>query len=44
MHLMQVAMMGVAVIGAAVLVYTGYRFVLEPVGLLEAGHRPPAGR
>jgi two-component system, NarL family, nitrate/nitrite sensor histidine kinase NarX len=34
MHLMQVAMMGVAVIGAAVLVYTGYRFVLEPVGLL----------
>ena len=34
MHLVQVAMMGVAVIGAAVLVYTGYRFVLEPVGLL----------
>ncbi|MEO8807856.1 MAG: type IV pili methyl-accepting chemotaxis transducer N-terminal domain-containing protein [Burkholderiaceae bacterium] len=35
MHLVQVAMMGVAVIGAAVLVYTGYRFVLEPVGLLK---------
>jgi two-component system, NarL family, nitrate/nitrite sensor histidine kinase NarX len=35
MHLVQVAMMVVAVIGAAVLVYTGYRFVLEPVGLLK---------
>ena len=35
MHLLQVAMMGVAVIGAGVLVYTGYRFVLEPVGLLK---------
>ena len=35
LHLLQVAMMGVAVIGAAVLVYTGYRFVLEPVGLLK---------
>ncbi|KWT96802.1 MULTISPECIES: type IV pili methyl-accepting chemotaxis transducer N-terminal domain-containing protein [unclassified Variovorax] len=35
MHLLQVAMMGVALIGAAVLVQTGYRFVLEPLGLLN---------
>lgn len=40
MHLLQVAMMGVALIGAAVLVHTGYRFVLEPLGLLKrAIHR-----
>src|SRR5207245_2906701 len=44
MHLLQVAMMGVALIGAAVLVHTGYRFVLEPLGLLKrAIHRLQAG-
>ena len=35
MHLLQVVMMGLALGGAAVLVYTGYRFVLEPVGWLK---------
>ena len=35
MHLLQVAMMGWALVGAALLVYTGYLFVLEPVGLLK---------
>ncbi|MBX3606069.1 MAG: type IV pili methyl-accepting chemotaxis transducer N-terminal domain-containing protein [Piscinibacter sp.] len=35
MHLLQTAMMALAVTGAAVLVYTGYRFVLEPVGQLK---------
>lgn len=35
MHLLQTAMMALAVVGAAVLVYTGYRFVLEPVGELK---------
>ena len=35
MHLLQTAMMVLAVVGAAVLVYTGYRFVLEPVGELK---------
>jgi len=35
LHLLQIAMMTLAVLGAAVLVYTGYRFVLEPVGQLK---------
>ncbi|NDG38972.1 MAG: HAMP domain-containing protein [Betaproteobacteria bacterium] len=35
MHLLQVAMMGLALVGAALLVYTGHLFVLEPVGLLK---------
>ena len=35
MHLMQVTMLALAVVGAAVLVYTGYWFVLEPMGLLK---------
>jgi two-component system nitrate/nitrite sensor histidine kinase NarX len=35
LHLLQVAMMSLAVLGTAVLVYTGYRFVLEPVGQLK---------
>ena len=35
MHLLQMVMMGLALGGAAVLVYTGYRFVLEPVGWLK---------
>ncbi len=35
LHLAQLAMMAFAVVGAAVLVYTGYLFVLEPVGLLK---------
>ncbi|GAA4345788.1 type IV pili methyl-accepting chemotaxis transducer N-terminal domain-containing protein [Variovorax defluvii] len=44
MHLLQVAMIGVSLIGAAVLVHTGYRFVLEPLGLLErAIHRLQGG-
>jgi two-component system nitrate/nitrite sensor histidine kinase NarX len=44
MHLLQVAMMGVALVGAAVLVHTGYRFVLEPLSLLNrAIHRLQGG-
>ena len=44
MHLLQVALMALAVIGAAVLLYTGYLFVLEPVGLLkQAIHRIQGG-
>lgn len=39
MHLVQPALMAVAVVGAAVLVYSGYLFVLEPVGLLEQAIR-----
>jgi len=35
LHLLQVAMMTLAVLGTAVLLYTGYRFVLEPVGQLK---------
>ena len=35
MYLMQVAMMGLAVVGAGVVIYTGYRFVLEPLGSLK---------
>lgn len=44
LHLLQVAMMSLAVLGTAVLVYTGYRFVLEPVGeLKEATERIQQG-
>ena len=35
MYLMQVAMMALAVVGAGVVIYTGYRFVLEPLGGLK---------
>ena len=35
LHLAQVAMMALAVLGASVLIYTGYLFVLEPVALLK---------
>ncbi len=35
LHLLQVATMALTVLGAATLVYTGYLFVLEPVGLLK---------
>lgn len=35
LHLAQLAMMALAVIGASVFVYTGYLFVLEPVGVLK---------
>jgi len=35
LHLLQVAMMTLAVIGTAVLLYTAYLFVLEPVGQLK---------
>ena len=39
LHLSQMAMMAFAVLGAAVLVYTGYRFVLEPVDFLNQAIR-----
>ncbi len=35
LHLLQMAMMALAVLGAAVLLYTGYLLVLEPVGHLK---------
>ncbi len=35
LHLLQVAMMTLAVLGTAGLLYTGYLFVLEPVGQLK---------
>ena len=35
MHLLQMAMLALAVTGGAVLLYTGYLFVLEPVGQLK---------
>jgi two-component system nitrate/nitrite sensor histidine kinase NarX len=35
LHILQMAMMAFAVLGAAVLLYTGYLFVLEPVGHLK---------
>ena len=35
LHLAQLAMMALAVIGASVLIYTGYLFVLEPLGVLK---------
>ena len=44
MHLLQIALMALAVVGAAVLLYTGYLFVLEPVSLLkQAIHRIQGG-
>ncbi len=39
LHLSQMAMMAFAVVGTALLVYTGYRFVLEPVGFLKQAIR-----
>jgi len=36
LHMLQVAMMVLAVLGSAGLLYIGYRFVLEPVGHLKA--------
>lgn len=35
MHLLQMAMLGLVVLAAAVLIYTGYLFVLEPVARLK---------
>ena len=35
LNLLQMVMMGLTVLGAATFVYTGYLFVLEPVGLLK---------
>ena len=35
LHMLQLAMMTLAVLGTAVLLYLGYRFVLEPVGQLK---------
>ncbi|MEO5733591.1 MAG: type IV pili methyl-accepting chemotaxis transducer N-terminal domain-containing protein [Rubrivivax sp.] len=43
MHLMQVALMVLAVVGAAVLLYAGHLFVLEPVGLLKQAVRRVQG-
>jgi len=39
LHLAQLAMMALAVVGASVLIYTGYLFVLEPVGMLKQAIR-----
>ena len=39
LHLAQVAMMALAVVGASILVYTGYLFVLEPVAFLKQAIR-----
>jgi len=39
LHLAQLATMALAVIGASALVYTGYLFVLEPVGVLKQAIR-----
>lgn len=35
MHLLQIALMALATVGGGVLLYLGYRFVLEPVSLLK---------
>ena len=35
MHLLQIALMALAILGAAILLYTGYLFVLEPMGALQ---------
>ncbi len=35
LHLLQIVMLALTVLGASTLVYTGYLFVLEPVGLLK---------
>ena len=35
LHLLQMSMLAMAILGAAVLLYTGYLFVLEPVGQLK---------
>ena len=35
LHLLQMSMLASVVVGASVLLYTGYLFVLEPVGLLK---------
>jgi len=44
MHLTQIALMALAVLGAAALLYTGHLFVLEPVGhLKQAIHRIQGG-
>ena len=44
MHLLQIVLMALTVVGAALLLYTGYLFVLEPVGSLkEAIHRIQSG-
>ncbi len=39
MHLVQMALLGLAVLASAALVYTGYVFVLEPVGWLTQAVR-----
>ncbi len=35
LHLLQMSLLAMAILGAAVLIYTGYMFVLEPVGQLK---------
>jgi len=37
LHLLQAAMMALAALGSAALLYTGYLFVLQPVSLLKQG-------
>lgn len=37
LHLLQVTMLGMAILGAVILMYTGYLFVLEPVAQLKQG-------
>jgi two-component system nitrate/nitrite sensor histidine kinase NarX len=39
LHLAQLAMMALAVVGASVLIYAGYLFVLEPLGTLKQAIR-----
>ena len=35
LHLFQMSLLAMAIVGSAILIYTGYVFVLEPVGLLK---------
>lgn len=35
LYLFQISVLAMAIVGAAILIYTGYVFVLEPVGLLK---------
>lgn len=37
LHLLQISMLGMAILGAVILMYTGYLFVLEPVAQLKQG-------
>jgi two-component system nitrate/nitrite sensor histidine kinase NarX len=35
LHLLQMSMLALVIVAAAILLYTGYLFVLEPVGQLK---------